>query len=97
MRLFNLSQSRDFQKTAYAPLFADAGARTRTRSTTNAPYTSRPSVSQPMAGNNLKKRLVAVESRDRDACSKFCRKMTRSFSLAACNVCTGGKWLSEVG
>ena len=51
-------------------LLTELGALARTRSTTKFEYASRPSFSQPMAGNSLKKRLVAAESRLVEATSK---------------------------
>lgn len=78
-------------------LFAEAGARTFTRSTTKDAYACNPSASQPMAGNSLKNRLVAAASRDVDAFSNCVRKMSRSSSRAVCNACAGGSGLSAVG
>ena len=78
-------------------LFAVAGARTRTRSTTNAAYACSPSSSHPIAGNNLKNRLVAAASRDWLALSNSRRKIASNSSRADCSVWAGGRWLSGVG
>lgn len=81
----------------YDELLTVGGAFTFTNSTTKLAYASRPSASQPTAGNNLKNRLVAFESRALEASSKDCRKMRSNLSLAACRVCIGGRWISAVG
>lgn len=78
-------------------LFADAGARTLTRSTTNEAYACNPSSSHPIAGNNLKNRLVAAASLEVDAFLNCWWKISRSCSRADCSACAGGSGLSAVG
>ena len=58
-------ETRTYQdkKSCENVLCADAGGRTFTRSTMKDAYASNPSVSQPITGNSLKKRVVATASR----------------------------------
>lgn len=78
-------------------LLAEGGGLVCTSSRTKDAYASRPSVSHPIDGKSLKKRLVLAASRACDACLNCRRKMSSSCSRAACRVCTGGSGDSEVG
>ncbi len=67
------------------------------RSTANVEYASKPSSSQPMGGNNLKKRLIIAASLARAACLKFFKKTSRKNSRDVLSDSDGGRGNSELG